>query len=316
MCCHSAVGPPGTAVYQGTLLESVQSKRTGWRHFKVLCVKTGLVYKVIQVSLNVLPINTLMKIGSFSPESVGAILLLLYFSGGPLWTIQPDSPCFIFRVNSEKISKESSHLTFNWSLEEWHHVSSVWLTALVAGAETPPPRHLAHCPVAGTLGRKQRRSHISVQSCWSAQFDQHDVGVLCARVVVWVADELGRHDVLLRPVLLPDVVLSESNLYIRPRRNKKKTSVKDALCLDSFSFQQTATFQVSEHNWTLKILFASELCGCSFDRNMFVRFLFCFFSIPQEMSTYFVLQWAAESTHSSDRRVPPQKLYPVKRDTW
>lgn len=35
-----------------------------------------------------------------------------------------------------------------------------------------------------------------------------------------------------------------------------------------------------------------------------------------DLLSHFVLQWAAESTHCGDRRTPPQKLYPVKRDTW
>ena len=58
--------------------------------------------------------------------------------------------------------------------------------------------------------------YIAVEGSRLAQLDQHDIAVLCAGAVVWVADELGRHDVLFRSFRLPNVVLSQADLNIRP----------------------------------------------------------------------------------------------------
>lgn len=102
---------------------------------------------------------------------------------------------------------------------------SLSLTALIAGTQTPPSRDLAYRPVAGTLRRKFSRAHIAVQCGWSTQFDQHYVTVLRAGVVVRMAEELGRHDVLLSPVRLPDVVLSKPDLYIWPTWGGKNQSL-------------------------------------------------------------------------------------------
>lgn len=146
------------------------------------------------------------------------------------------------------------------------------LTAVIAGTKTPPSRDSAHCPIGGTLWWECSGAHVAVESGRLTQFDQHDIAVLCSWVVVRVANELGRHDELFRPLSLPDVVLAQPYFYIGPGRIKP----------------------------ILRCIYAQSVKTYPDGR----------------FTTYFVLQCAAESTHSLDRRTPPQKLYPVKRDTW
>ena len=94
-----------------------------------------------------------------------------------------------------------------------------WLTALITGTDIPPSRDLAHCPVTGTLWRERSRAHVVVQSGRSTKFDQHDITVLCAGVVVRVSNKLGRHNVLFCSLGFIDVMLSQPNFYIWPWRN-------------------------------------------------------------------------------------------------
>lgn len=55
---------------------------------------------------------------------------------------------------------------------------------------------------------------IAVQSGRLTQFDQHDVAVHRAGVVVRVENKLCRHDVLLSIFWLPDVVLPQPNFDV------------------------------------------------------------------------------------------------------
>lgn len=113
--------------------------------------------------------------------------------------------------------KEKSMCQCVWmGLKQWSHTRGL-LTALVAGAQAAPSRDLAHCPVSGTLWRQRSRAYKAVQSDRAAQFDQHYVAVLRAGVVIWMADELGRHNVLLRPIRFPYVMLSQPDFHIWPR---------------------------------------------------------------------------------------------------
>lgn len=100
-------------------------------------------------------------------------------------------------------------------LQQRSHTARL-LTALVAGAQAAPSGDQAHRPVSGTLGRQHSRAHKAVQGGGAAQFDQHYVTVLRARVVLWVADKLRRHDVLLCPIRFPYVVLSQPDFQICP----------------------------------------------------------------------------------------------------
>lgn len=51
-------------------------------------------------------------------------------------------------------------------------------------------------------------------------------------------------------------------------------------------------------------------------KNPFSAIQLLVFKHAADRVSYFGLQCAAESTHFSDSRIPPQKLYPVKSDTW
>lgn len=125
-----------------------------------------------------------------------------------------------YLAGKDRKAVTSLHLQ-KWPEKKQHsHRVNVWLTAFITGAKTPPSRDLAHCPVTGTFWRQHCRAHVAIQSGRLTQFDQHYITVLCAWVVVWVADELGRHDVLLSPIKFPDVVLSKPDFYIWPWRKK------------------------------------------------------------------------------------------------
>lgn len=126
--------------------------------------------------------------------------------------------CSLAGYLAGKDSHQSSFTKVAW--KKHSHSVNVLLTAFITGAKTSPSRDLAHCPVTGTFWRKHCRAHVAIQSGRLTQFDQHYITVLCAWVVVWVADKLGRHDVLLSPIKFPDVVLSKPDFYIWPWSKK------------------------------------------------------------------------------------------------
>lgn len=118
--------------------------------------------------------------------------------------------------------------------------------------------------------------------------------------------ELGRHNVLLSPLRFPDVVLSHPNFCRCPGGNKLRLLY--TLALSWFSGCKGNLKGKSQWKKNLTLSFQTQYESISV--NQLLEFWFAC-----DRPSYFGLQCAAESTHSSDRRVPPQRLYPVKRGT-
>lgn len=88
--------------------------------------------------------------------------------------------------------------------------SQTQLTAV--GGRVAPPGHQAALVGRGAAGGQGHGLHIAVEGGGAAQLDQHDVVVQVVAVVLWVLDQLGRIDPLLRALVHGDVVLTEADL--------------------------------------------------------------------------------------------------------
>ena len=90
--------------------------------------------------------------------------------------------------------------------------STSLLTAVVAIADVAPAGDAAHGPVGSAGAGEGHGLHVLVNDSRLTQFHQHDVVVHGPGVVLGVPDGLGRHDVLLRALGFPDVVLAQADL--------------------------------------------------------------------------------------------------------